>query len=355
MRIVTPCIIAAAVSQLGVTDCGTITRDPGFDLWCGDALCAWKLERGDIRRAATWHAEDAGVELVDPDTAIEQFTPVDHRDGTCIRFDLITDVDENAQVELGIDIYGDGTIERTYPVPTAHWKPVSYEFSLARPFTGMRFEIAKRGPGHAVVARMRAQVVDDGECAGLPVIAGGPAPLGALCTAHGDCETRICAAIDAATGNERCAACDPAASACGAGLVCGLADPGVPERAVPIECVPAGARVLGEQCLKNAECQAGLLCTFGVCSTCWALSPCGSACKPSYELGPFLCSPGMGLGKRGDPCASPGDCMSGACGGPARRQCADGRACATDANCPVESNLVPGPCTTVGVQGGRCN
>src|SRR5438105_10923360 len=84
-------VIAAtlAAGQLGATDCGGgITRDPGFDLWCGDALCAWKIERGDIRRAPTWHEADAGVELVMPDTAIEQFTPVNSLDGTCIRFDL---------------------------------------------------------------------------------------------------------------------------------------------------------------------------------------------------------------------------------------------------------------------------
>src|ERR1041385_4079047 len=84
---------ALAASQLGATDCGGgITRDPGFDLWCGAALCAWKIERGDVRRVATWHEADAGVELVDPDTAIEQFTPVNSHDGTCIRFDLIADV-----------------------------------------------------------------------------------------------------------------------------------------------------------------------------------------------------------------------------------------------------------------------
>jgi hypothetical protein len=95
MRILSSCIVVVAASQLGATDCdGGITRDPGFDLWCGDALCAWKIERGEIRPAPTWHREDTGVELIDPGTAIEQFSPVDSRDGTCIRFDLISDTAE---------------------------------------------------------------------------------------------------------------------------------------------------------------------------------------------------------------------------------------------------------------------
>src|SRR5690349_20867075 len=108
----TAAIAAAAAGQLGATDCGGgITRDPGFDLWCGDALCAWKLERGAILRVPTWHEADAGVELVAPGTAIEQFTPVNSGDGTCIRFDLISDVAEDAQAELAVDVYGDGAVE----------------------------------------------------------------------------------------------------------------------------------------------------------------------------------------------------------------------------------------------------
>src|SRR5215468_984946 len=127
----TAAIVAAAAGQLGATDCGGgITRDPGFDLWCGDALCAWKVERGDVRRVPTWHEADSGVKLVDPGTAIEQFTPVTSGDGTCIRFDLISNADETAQAELAVDIYGDGAVERTFEIPTAPWHPVSYEFAV---------------------------------------------------------------------------------------------------------------------------------------------------------------------------------------------------------------------------------
>jgi hypothetical protein len=343
-----------AASQLGATDCGGgITRDPGFDLWCGDALCAWKLERGDVRRAPTWHPADSGVELVEIDTAIEQFTPVDSGDGTCIRFDLISDVEETAEAELGVDIYGDGSVERTFPIPTAHWRPVSYAFAVALPFTGIRFEIVKRGPGRAVVARMRAALIKDG-CAGLPQLSGGPAPLAALCTAAGDCASGICSVVDF-FGSQRCTGCDPSRPACGSGQVCGYAEPGPAERGVPIACVAAAGRVIGEQCFGDPECASGI-CAGRVCSTCRPDAGCGgAACGPAYEHGPYLCAAGQRAAPRGAPCATDGDCASGACSGAARRQCLDGRACATDATCPVDENLVPGPCTRVGIQGGSCN
>jgi hypothetical protein len=353
-----PVIAAAlAATQLGATDCGGgITRDPGFDLWCGGALCAWKIERGDIRRVPTWHEADAGVELVAAGTAIEQFTPVNSHDGTCIRFDLIADVAENAQAELAIDIYGDGTVERTFEIPTAHWKPVSFAFAVKPPYTGIRFEIAKRGAGHAVVARMHAALAD-GACDGVTGLDGGPAPLGALCLAAGDCDSGTCAVVDF-FGTQRCAGCDPGHSACSAGQVCGLLEPGAPERAVPLACVATAARVLGEQCFGDRECATGI-CT-GTCSTCRPDAPpgtgCGNQCQQAYPHGPYLCSPRLRLAARGAPCASSEDCASGDCAGPERRQChTDGRSCVIDANCPVDIALKPGACTPVGIQGGSCN
>lgn len=358
MRIPYPCLIVAAGAQLGATDCdGGITRDPGFDLWCGDALCAWKLERGEVRRAPTWHAEDAGVELVAPGTAIEQFTPATSRDGTCIRFDLIADAAESAQAELAIDIYGDGTVERSYPIPTASWKPVSFLFAVQAPYTGVRFEIAKQGPGRAVIARMRAFVVDEG-CEGIPAISGGPAPLGALCKGNGDCASATCAAVEFFSDHGRCAGCDPFAPACATGQSCGYTEPGPPERSVPIACVPERSRVLGEECVTARECATGI-CSLGVCSTCDpdADAPCagGLACTQAYTSGPSLCGATRQLGASGAACATGLDCASGLCNGPPRTQCADGRACVTDFNCPVDLSLRNLPCTAVGVQGGTCD
>ena len=63
---------------------------------CGAAtqLCAWKLERGDIKRVPTWNEGDSGVELDGTDIAIEQLSPVDSSDGTCIEFTLVANVDD---------------------------------------------------------------------------------------------------------------------------------------------------------------------------------------------------------------------------------------------------------------------
>jgi len=139
------------------------------------------------------------------------------------------------------------------------------------------------------------------------------------------------------------------------GQVCGYGEPGPPERAVPIVCVAAAARALGEQCLRDGECASGV-CSFGVCSTCRPDTMCGAtACQQAYDHGPYLCGAGQHLAAHGAPCALDADCASGACTGPPRHQCLDGRSCATDANCPVDANLIPGPCTQVGIQGGSCN
>jgi hypothetical protein len=46
-------VAAIAASQLGATDCGQIITDRGFDLWCGDRLCYWKPERGDVAQVPT--------------------------------------------------------------------------------------------------------------------------------------------------------------------------------------------------------------------------------------------------------------------------------------------------------------
>src|SRR2546428_8039014 len=89
------CTMAAA--QLGATNCegDYILIDEnfaGFELWCGDSLCAWKVVRGGVDRTPTWNEADAGVRLNEPGTAIEQFTALSTYTGTCIRFNLIANI-----------------------------------------------------------------------------------------------------------------------------------------------------------------------------------------------------------------------------------------------------------------------
>jgi hypothetical protein len=357
MRILSSCVaVAAGLAPLGAASCNDETFPapsdaPGFD-WCHDELCAWRVERGDVLPAPTWHTTDLGVELSGSDTAIEQRWPIDSLTYRCIQFNLVAEVAEDAQLDIEIDIDGDGTVEHAFPVVTGRWRAFAFPFNVMPPFTGVRFEIAKHGPGHAAIARMNATTFCD-PTGSRPTLAGGPAPLGAVCSVGAQCASSICAKLDT-SGYGRCVGCDPALATCGAGQVCGRADPGPPERTVPIACVAAGARVLGEQCLNNDECATGV-CNLGVCSTCQTDTACGGArCARAFDDGPYLCAAGAGRGATGAPCATHQDCASGTCLGPARRQCSDGRACTTDATCPVGSDLVAGTCTAVGVQGGSC-
>jgi hypothetical protein len=74
------------------------------------------------------------------------------------------------------------------------------------------------------------------------------------------------------------------------------------------------------------------------------------------HIGPDVCQPGAGAGAPGAPCGANADCASGTCSGAVFKVCNDGRACGSPADCPVVGDtLAPGPCSTVGIQGGTCD
>jgi hypothetical protein len=348
MRIPTLFILAAAVSQMGATDCnGNVLSDPGFDLWCGDKMCDWKVERGSISRVATWNEGDPGVELDGDDVAIEQLAPVDSSDGKCIQFDLIADVSIDAQVVLNIDVFGDGSVERTETIPTVSWAAQSFELPIQGVFRGVRFEIAKTGPGHAVLAQIAAKVLDNCD---LPPIVPGPAPAGAPCgdsgCASGTCQFGVCG--DCTDGS------------CPSNQTCGISEPTSPLRAPPRECVGLGSHALGEQCMVDAECESNICANAGFapgnCSSCRTDADCnGETCAAAWFdiRAPLVCGPGQRIGASGAPCANNDDCSSSVCSGTPRMQCDDGRDCSSDLNCPFDG-LKQTACTTVGIQGGNC-
>ena len=182
MRVITTILVAGvASSQLGATDCGNVIADPGFDVWCGDQLCSWEIERGNVQRVPTWNAGDFGVELVGDDVAIDQLTPVSSSDGTCIEFDLIANIDPAAEVDLNVDVLGDGTIDSTERLPATNWKPLAFQIQIQAPYAGIRFELAKRGGGTAVLANIGAKIVSEGCAAGLTPIDPQQRQLGAPC------------------------------------------------------------------------------------------------------------------------------------------------------------------------------
>ena len=353
-------IVLLAATQLGATECGEVLRDPGFDLWCGDQLCSWKVVRGDAKRVDTWHAGDSGVELIGLDAAISQLSPVTSGDGTCIRFDFVANVESDVEASLGIDVYGDGKLEHALPIPKSDWKPLTYTLHMGKPFTGIRFELAKKGRGSAVFANIAAETVLASECEGLTQIAPGLAPLGARCVNDAICESGMCRLVDdpdAVFGETlHCVACD--ATSCPAGDVCGVAEPISPVLLVPMRCEPAASSELGDLCATHLECATGV-CTNGVCSTCdLGTNPCanGEACRSAWIHGPYVCAAGEARRISGEACATDADCASGRCNGDSRNACrTDGRPCGNDHNCPVlDNSLTPGACEPVGVTGGTC-
>ena len=360
-------VLAVVGSQLGATEdgCGggSVLRDPGFDLWCGDQLCAWKLVRGDVRRVGTWHGGDSGVAFLGDDSAIQQLSPVNGNDGTCIKFSMIANVGSNTDVFLDIDVQADGTIDRRERIPTASWKPIEFQIVIEPPYDGIRFELSKQGSGDAVLAQIAAEMATD--CDGLTRIDPGARPNGSACNAAADCASGLCGATGISAPGSGwfgtvCMGCNPHAPECGVGETCGLGDPLSNVLAVPVQCVPVAAHELAERCIVGDECATGVCSgatgSPGQCSSCASSQDCEGACGPSwFGTGPQVCRPGEGAGASGSPCGDPADCASNRCTGTDRKLCRDGRACASSANCPVEDGLVPGSCTRVGIQGGTCD
>jgi hypothetical protein len=379
MRALPTLFIVAIFTQVGATDCGQVIRDSSFDLWCGEELCAWKVTRGEIKRVPTWNEGDSGVELVGTDAAIQQLTPVNYGDGTCIKFHLVANVSDKAEAFLDIDVEGDGTVERSERIPTAHWKPLSYTISITPPFDGIRFEIRKGGTGTAQLANIGAETINKTECEGIAALDPGPRRDGSLCdyTDPQQCASGICKASPTIQPDPpiffaaACLGCDPSAPNCGAGNVCGLGDAFSPVFAIPVSCVPAASKELGEPCLSDPECGTGICWrgagqTLGVCSTCKLDSDCGGGqlCSASWDVssltwtGPFVCGANAMQAASGAPCATDDDCLSNHCNGAVRAQCNDGRSCISPADCPFgvgdADPLQNGACDTVGVQGGTC-
>lgn len=364
-RSLTLLVAGIAASQLGATDCGDVLKDPGFDLWCGSNLCAWTVERGEVTHAPTWNTADWGAELVGDDVAIEQMSPVTSDDTSCLVISMVADIASDAEVDLNLDAYGDGTVDYTQRIPTSSWAPISYTIAIGGVFEGMRFEIAKHGSGHAELARLRVQTSTD--CAGFAPSFTSPAPpVGGDCTALSACAPGAsCVSLGAPSivPDSVCVGCGSDAD-CGSGDVCGLGAPVSQTLMIPTECVPAAQTPLGELCSTGEQCETGV-CAAGVCSTCAADADCGSSgtCGPGWTttaFAPHVCNPGAHAAASGAPCASDGDCASGTCNGTAGAQCLDGRSCTSSYDCPFDdssaddSALENGPCIPAGDIGGTC-
>lgn len=348
-------VFVLAASQLGSTECGQVLSDRGFDLWCGDRLCKWELEKGEIRPAPTWHEGDTGVELVGDDVAISQLTPAEDADGLCMRVTLVADVEEAAEVRLQIDLFGDGTVDSDERIPTSDWRKLTFLARLPVYYEGVRFRISKRGSGRAVLANIGAEIVIDDACMGPPITA--DAPAGARCGSDAECASGGCYEWP---GDEPdvCGDCDDDGD-CSGGELCNVGGPSPAHLEIATRCMLPAAVLDGEACLGDANCASGV-CVDGVCGECRTSAECGGLeCLPiergfwGEPLTPTRCDRGRAPGAT---CFKDQHCDSGVCNGEVLLGCGSlDRACAGDDDCPDELTAPEDPhCVPVGVARGVC-
>ena len=140
------CLASLAACETDLID------DPGFQLWCGEELCAWELEEGEIRKVPTWHTHDYGVDLVGAPVLLSQAAL---RSASCVRIEVTSRVEEDAMVTVEVDADGDGDVDRTVPVGSSE-RFVSrvHDVELDVSIDGV-FYLRKSAQGEAVVARLR--------------------------------------------------------------------------------------------------------------------------------------------------------------------------------------------------------
>jgi hypothetical protein len=349
-RIMSGIVVVLAATQGGATSCGQIIDDQGFDLWCGEQLCRWELEKGAVQRAATWHDADSGVEMVGDDVAISQVTPVESADGHCVRVTMVADVEESAEVRLAVDVYGDGSVESDERIPTSDWRKLTYVLRMPDTYSGVRFRLSKRGSGRAVLANIGAEIVIDEACTSPPISAS--RPDGAVCVQDSDCESGQC--FEWLGGfDDICGGCDEDADCIGLDLcTVGGISPGW--LAVASSCMPPGSLDDGRRCLRDANCASGN-CIDGRCGECRDATDCGgAACLPAAAPVPARCDRGRAAGAT---CFRGTDCDSGVCDGEPLLGCNGSldRECADDGDCPGElTDPENTTCATVGFAGGLC-
>jgi hypothetical protein len=334
-------LLLAALPALMGLQCGeSITRDPEFQLWCGDQLCQWSTDQGAVHKVPTWDRNDNGVELVGDTVAISQTANITNFDATCIDFDLVASVATTATVRLQMDFLadGDGGIDYDQVIPSSDWAPLHYQVKKPTGYWKVRFILRKDGPGRAVLARIRATVGDD--CSG-PAIARNNRPSGVTCETDGDCHGGHCV-------DKVCGECNTPTE-CPSGQVCGLRSDSL---SLYASCVAAGAHSLAERCRIDGECATGVCCQ-GVCSTCCGNTGCTGDAACSLDKGtdwssaPSVCAPQLARGAKGTPCLYDQDCGSHVClgSGPLKQCFWDGRTCSVDNDCLRDPS--PKSCVTI--------
>jgi hypothetical protein len=274
------------------TGCDDVVTDPNFHTWCGDQLCSWKLDSGKIQRAPTWHPKDYGVELLDSTdpnhtTSISQ---VSDTTAKCLEFSAVADVAPEAQVSIGLDFNDDGSVDLDQAIASVGFTEQKFQVTAPLAYDHVRFIIAKKGNGRAVLAQMEVKAVSN--CTAAPVVPKAE-HLGTKCSddvngnsecSSGICYRGLCAECYGGTAQSGFTDC-PGNGTCAARIVPNTVGDGVTSKALPVQCEPGkGKHAAGTECLVGDDC------TSGVCTgTVWTALDLGKnfePCTGSFPFGP---------------------------------------------------------------------
>ena len=182
------CTTALLSLCLAGNTCGDgVVRNPHFELWCGDTLCGWTVDEGEIRRTSTWHENDFGVALEGDVVRISQLNEADKPN--CLKFDLLSNFGAGVEVYIEMDFGDDGVIDYSHPVPQGTWQRSVYSVTAPTWYENVRFIVRKLGAGPAVIARSQVRASDG--CLGAPV-ASTNRPHGAKCETDDQCRSNHC-------------------------------------------------------------------------------------------------------------------------------------------------------------------
>lgn len=253
-RVFSSILLAIGAVSLNGCDEPDLLKDPTFQSWCGDTLCAWTTEHGAVRKVPTWHELDYGIAFVSTGTRISQ---VVSRPATCLKFTAVGNVDPSAQLTVDLDFNNDGSVDFTYVVPAAQWERFEMDLTAPVHYDTFKFTITKKGGGTAQLAEMRLQ--DASSCANSPPIALHDLAFARECNADNECTSGICQRMPCVLfgcGTARCAECDPQAATCGDGVQCKTAS-AITRSAN--QCDPGNKHGLkGAPCIQNDDCASSL-------------------------------------------------------------------------------------------------
>lgn len=300
--------------------CGEgLVKNSSFALWCGDALCDWRVDSGRIERAPTWDSRELGVALLDDGTALSQTSTTV---ANCLAFDLLADA-QDATLVIEMDFLDDGSFEYSQEITGRHFDPLKYDVKPPSWYDRVRFRVRKKGAGRAVLGRVR--VSSDSDCATEPLSLR-ERPLGAGCTQGSECQSEHCAATVRAPNGVvlhlgRCSACTED-SDCAAGEICAAGPRG--RYARPYVCTTTATKAVGDWCGGDRECASGVCCE-NLCSECCGgdhpSGSCGAgaSCAPvsPWSVFPMFQQYECAYGPRatGASCVVDADCASGSCQG----------------------------------------